>query len=135
MEKIIIEIFSKYIEVELIYLFGSCITDRFNSESDVDIAYFSKETISKENNIKLIFELVEKLGREIDLIDLNSVGISLKKEVIYKGKNIYKKNACVKENFEFQQVALYGQFCDDIKIIKQTIKERGYVSYAGNNSF
>jgi predicted nucleotidyltransferase len=139
-EEKIVNILNKYFDLQLVYLFGSSITDRFNFESDIDIAYLSSDKLlnDKEYNKKYIeakLELIRELGREIDLIDLKNAGIPIIKEVIYKGKKIYMKNEKVKEEYEYRYAALYNQYNEDIDIIKKKIKERGYISYAGDNTF
>ena len=92
MERIIIEIIKKYIEVDLIYLFGSFLTVNYNEESDIDIAVLAKNRIEKEVFIKIKMELTKETEREIDLIDLWESNPILDKEILFKGKNIYKKS-------------------------------------------
>jgi len=132
MEENIINIIKKYIDVELIYLFGSVITNRFNGESDIDIAIWSKEDILPKKFMELKFELIKKMGREIDLINLKNTSLILTKEVIFKGRLIFKKDEKIKNEFEYRKIALYGQFIDDIKVVKDKIKERGYVKKIDN---
>ena len=47
MENIIIETIIKYANIDLIYIFGSYLTENYNSESDIDIAVLASEKIEK----------------------------------------------------------------------------------------
>lgn len=132
MEKIIIEIIQKYITPKLIYIFGSYNTEYFNKESDIDIAVLSENKITEENMWKIKLDLINETGKEIDFIDLNSAGIILKKEVVYKGKAIFFEDEKTKYEFEYRQAVLYGQYLDDVSIVVEKIKERGYI-YERNN--
>ena len=93
----IIEIIKSNVEVELIYIFGSYGTERYNSESDIDIALSGKHEIPKEILKKIWYELVDKLGQEIDLVDINNCGLIIKKEIILKGKLIFEREKGLSE--------------------------------------
>ena len=82
MENIIIETIIKYANIDLIYIFGSYLTENYNSESDIDIAVLASEKIEKELFFQMKLELMKNTGREIDLIDLWESGNSLNKEII-----------------------------------------------------
>lgn len=82
MENIIIETIIKYANIDLIYIFGSYLTENYNSESDIDIAVLASEKIEKELFFQMKLELMKNTGREIDLIDLRESGNSLNKEII-----------------------------------------------------
>ncbi|MGM0509123.1 MAG: type VII toxin-antitoxin system MntA family adenylyltransferase antitoxin [Fusobacteriota bacterium] len=127
MDEKIIEIIKDFLDVSLIYLFGSVNTDNFNFNSDIDIAILSKNKINDKLLFDLKIELVRELGREIDLINLNRSDPVLTKEIISKGKVIFKKDEKTKAEFEFKQLSLYGQYIDDISVIKEKIKKRGSV--------
>jgi predicted nucleotidyltransferase len=134
MERIIIEIIKKYIEVDLIYLFGSFLTVNYNEESDIDIAVLAKNRIEKEVFIKIKMEFTKETEREIDLIDLWESNPILDKEILFKGKNIYKKSEEVKLEFEYRKIALATQYSDDVKVVIDKIKERGYIYERGSLS-
>ena len=82
MENIIIETIIKYANIDLIYIFGSYLTENYNSESDIDIAVLASDKIEKELFFQMKLELMKNTGREIDLIDLRESGNSLNKEII-----------------------------------------------------
>ncbi len=59
------------------YLFGSCVKDNFDKDSDIDVLVEVDETIEPtelgEHLWNLQFELQELLGREVDLITTRSL--------------------------------------------------------------
>ena len=123
----IIEIIKSNVEVELIYIFGSYGTERYNSESDIDIALSGKHEIPKEILKKIWYELVDKLGQEIDLVDINNCGLIIKKEIILKGKLIFEREKGLSEKMKYRIYSLYGQYLEDVSVVKDKIKERGRI--------
>jgi predicted nucleotidyltransferase len=124
MEKEILNVIKRQGKPLLVYIFGSYVTERYNSESDIDIAVLFDKKIKSMEKYEMKMELVDLLGREVDLIDLFEGNLILAKEIIYKGKLIYKKDQKTKEEFEYRSVVLYNQYRDDSQIIIDKIKER-----------
>jgi hypothetical protein len=63
-------------DVRELYVFGSVCTNKFNSESDIDILISFKDiSIEKytDNYFELHYKLEELLGRKIDLLTENSL--------------------------------------------------------------
>ncbi len=132
MEEKILEILKKYKSPIVVYIFGSFGTERFNTESDIDIAVLWEEKLDNFKLYQIKNELIETLNREIDLIELNNTNLILIKEVIYKGKLIYVENEKKRLEFEYKSLAMYNQYIEEISIIKEKIKERGCI-YGRNN--
>jgi predicted nucleotidyltransferase len=62
--------------VEELYLFGSALTDKFSSSSDIDLLVdFKTKTPLEYSNkyFKLKFEMEDLLGRPIDLLEKRSL--------------------------------------------------------------
>lgn len=131
MEKRIIEIINNHKSSNLIYIFGSYVTERYNSESDIDIAVLWDEKIESFELYNIKKDLLDFLENEVDLIELSNANLTLTKEIIYKGKLIYKESEEKKLDFEYRSIVLFNQYVDDIKIIKEKIKERGRI-YGGD---
>ena len=123
----IVRIIKSNVEVELIYIFGSYGTERYNSESDIDIAFSAKKEVSKEVMRKLWYELVENLSQEVDLIDINNCGLIIKKEILLKGRLIFESEMYLSEKMKYKTYSLYGQYLEDVSVVKDKIKERGRI--------
>ena len=96
--------------IEFAYLFGSFATEKYNKESDIDIAImfqekyqFKKEAIIKGNIIAMGMKYFQ---RKLDVISLNSATPLLKYEVVKKG-SLLKES---KRRAEFESLALREYF-------------------------
>jgi len=127
MKEIILDTIQANIKCELIYIFGSYNTERFNAESDIDIAIYPKNDVTSEDLSKLKWELIKNTGRGIDLINLKEAQPVLAKEILAKGELIYCKNEKFKAEFMYKVMAKYAQYVDDIDVIIKKVKERGSV--------
>mgnify|MGYP003374482811 CR=1 FL=1 len=88
------------IEVEFIYIFGSYASGLQNSQSDIDIAFYSKKAYSSYDIFILAQKLSSELGREIDLVQMKESSTVFQKEIISKGKIIFEKNRLEREKIE-----------------------------------
>ena len=86
-EKRVVEFLSKQEHVKLAYLFGSVANGKEGKLSDVDIAVFLDESLSKPERFSLQLKLISELTGilktdRIDLIVMNNAPISLNYEII-----------------------------------------------------
>lgn len=79
-------------EVELAILFGSFAQGRQGPKSDIDIAVASDHILTDERRVDLQLVLSKELGREVDLVDLQSSGPVVLHECLTRGQLIFKKN-------------------------------------------
>ena len=79
------------ININSALVFGSLINGDFNEESDVDIAVIGTSKLPIKVILKLELFLEDLLGRNIDVIDLNSdnLDIFIKINILNTGKSIY----------------------------------------------
>jgi predicted nucleotidyltransferase len=85
------DIANKY-DLELILMFGSQVNDSTHSESDIDIAVYSKKPITEEKKIQLVYELALILKNErVDLVDIKMVSPLLKKKIFENYRVLYQK--------------------------------------------
>lgn len=84
--------FSKRKDISAVYIFGSFHTDRFNQNSDLDLAliYFQELDKFKRFDLKLelMAELEKLVGLEVDIVDFENVDLKLKHQIL-GGKLIY----------------------------------------------
>ncbi len=66
-------------------LFGSAARDRMSPMSDVDIAVAGAAPLGFETRLELTVALSERLHREVDLVDLQSVSGLIMTEALCKG--------------------------------------------------
>jgi predicted nucleotidyltransferase len=83
------EIIEKY-GISLLMLFGSYADGSYLPDSDLDLAYLSKDILSRERELTLLEELLKHYQKnELDLVNLRKASPALKLEVATKGKLIY----------------------------------------------
>jgi len=112
MEEIIEKIKQKLlqtIDCDAIVLFGSYSRGTQNAESDIDIAFKTKQLISKKDIFYLKQELEDVAGKDIDLINLDTIGDGFRYEILINGKTLYCKNEL---NFELYKLDMYREFLD-----------------------
>lgn len=81
-------------KVNKLFVFGSILTNRFNDKSDVDLLVaFDKSEVSDyfNNYFDLKYSLEELLGREIDLLEEQTI-----------------KNPYLKKNVDATKMLIYG---------------------------
>lgn len=74
--------------IVLAVLFGSMADLRAQSDSDVDIAVAADRVLNTDEKLALIGQVAERLGRPVDLIDLQTVGEPLLGEIICHGRRL-----------------------------------------------
>ena len=77
--------------VEKLYLFGSVLTDRFTDESDIDfIVRFGKVDLYNyfDNYMDLKFRLEDLLGRNVDLLEEQTIKNPYLKNTIDRTKQL-----------------------------------------------
>ncbi|TYO96538.1 type VII toxin-antitoxin system MntA family adenylyltransferase antitoxin [Desulfallas thermosapovorans] len=73
----------------LIIVFGSAAADKMLPTSDVDIAFLAEKKFSGYRLFMIGRQLADKLGRDVDLVDLQSASTVFQARVITTGKIIY----------------------------------------------
>ncbi len=97
------------IDCKAIVLFGSFVRGTQNEESDIDIAILAKKEIDKKEIFYLSQKLEEKLKREIDLINLDTIGDGFRYEILMSGKTLY----CEEElSFELYKLDMYREYLE-----------------------
>lgn len=92
---------------EFIYIFGSFASGQATENSDIDIAFYSYETLDKYRVFKKAQELSSKLKKEIDLIDLKESTTVFQNQVIEKGVVIFENNSTERDKFELLVMKKY----------------------------
>ncbi len=105
------------INISTIYLFGSVLTERFNDESDIDIAIIPRDEISELALFDLCLELGAVLNRDIHMIDFLKTNLILKIEILKNKKIIYCNDAEKRIYYEALAISEYGKLNEEREII------------------
>jgi predicted nucleotidyltransferase len=76
-------------KVQLIYLFGSMASNKQNSQSDIDIAILCEGKLDAIKRWDFASVLADKLGREVDLVDLNRASTVMQHQITWNGTCLY----------------------------------------------
>lgn len=107
---------NKQYPIEFVYLFGSFATEKYNKESDIDIAIMFQEKYESKKEVIIKGNIVDMgmkyFQRKLDVISLNSATPLLKYEVVRKGillkeskRRAEFESLVLREYFDFQYYA------------------------------
>ncbi len=109
----------------LIYLFGSASTGKLRPESDIDLAFCS----DADNNDYQVFltaqELADRLGREVDLVDLKKASEVFRAQVVGTRKIVFEEDRQRRYWFETRVLEDYAFLNERREPVLQRIRERG----------
>ena len=78
--------------LQAVYVYGSYLTDSFSDESDLDIAIKVEGGLENRTRWDIQEELASKLGRNIDLLNLDSESLVMQFEVVSSGERVFSVN-------------------------------------------
>ncbi|MBI4602785.1 MAG: nucleotidyltransferase domain-containing protein [Planctomycetes bacterium] len=115
--------------VRLAYLFGSQVSGRLHSESDVDVAVLFDASLSPDarfdERLVLIGELCRILGTDhVDLAVLNEAPPLLAFEVLRNGKLLYSASEDDRVEFQVRTVREYEDTEPLRKLLAEAMEER-----------
>jgi predicted nucleotidyltransferase len=112
---------------KLIYLFGSYAKNTNREDSDIDIAVLLKTPMNPKEKFTYKMDLVDILEKEVDLIDLHDANIILKHQIMIGGKNLFYRTKLERDEYKYGVISTYYQYREDVEVVKQSIRKRGYV--------
>lgn len=108
-----------------IIVFGSVVSG--NLHYDSDIAFLSNMNLDSYE-IKLIAEeLAARVGRNIDLVDLNQVSPVMQAQVISKGRLIHDDDSGKRQVFTMLAFKKYARLNEEREPVMRAIRQRGQV--------
>lgn len=101
-------------DIDFAYIFGSQVSGKTNSESDIDIAVYLNKNKTKdyfEKRVSFITKLEAILKKRIDLIVLNEIkSIFFKFVIIREGKLVFERDHSKRVDFELRVMQEYYDF-------------------------
>ena len=77
--------------IRAIYLFGSFLHGDTKQESDIDLMYETRKTMSLFQIGGMQYRLEHKLGRKVDFVPKKSIIPQLREKIIPEAKKIYER--------------------------------------------
>ena len=111
-DKRVVEFLSKQERVKLAYLFGSVAEGKEGKLSDVDLAVFLDESLSKLERFRLQLKLISELTSilktdRIDLVIMNDAPLTLNYEIIKANHPLLVRDEGQKIDFEHRILSCY----------------------------
>ncbi len=81
-------------DIALAVVFGSMACGKASSDSDLDLAvYTDPAPLSAARKFALISELGKITGRPVDLVDLRTADVLIRREALTSGRRLFARNA------------------------------------------
>ncbi|MEE1132812.1 MAG: nucleotidyltransferase domain-containing protein [Caryophanon sp.] len=97
----------QHVQPDFILLFGSFAKGTARDDSDIDLAYFSKQQLSSYERFLLAGELAGIAGREVDLIDIKQIDTVFTMQIFEQGIPI---DICDENEFIRQRMRAYSMY-------------------------
>lgn len=110
-----------------VILFGSQASGEARPDSDVDLALLRPQRSDAKQVFDLAGELAGILGRDVDLIDLQSVSTVLRLQVLKHAQVLLDRDPAARLAFEARCLSEYGRFVEERRPILQAIRETGRI--------
>ncbi|AGL03852.1 putative nucleotidyltransferase [Desulfoscipio gibsoniae DSM 7213] len=124
-----IELIKTYLQEQiapyLIIIFGSALTGKMLPDSDIDIAFLAEQKFSAYKLFMIGQHLADKLGRDVDLVDLNTASTVFQARVLTTGKVIYCTDETKRMLFYMLTLKKYARLNEERKQIIDRIAIRG----------
>jgi predicted nucleotidyltransferase len=114
-------------EAVVVYLFGSQAGDAARPGSDVDLAVLAAEPIAPGRLLHARQELVSRLRRDVDLIDLARASTVMRAQVVSTGRLLRNGDPSFCEHFEATVYSAYARLNEERREILARIREEGRV--------
>ena len=85
----LIESIKQCVQPDFIILFGSFAKGTARDESDIDLAYFSKQQVSSYERFIIAGDLAAIANHEVDLVDLKQIDTVFTMQIFQQGIPIY----------------------------------------------
>lgn len=113
-------------ESPAVYLFGSRAAGEGRADSDFDIAVLADAPLSPEVRHELAGELADRLGHDVDLIDLQTAPTVLRNQVIMHGHPLHDPTPETEAFADFV-VSDYARLNEERAAILEDVRRRGRI--------
>lgn len=112
---------------DFIILFGSFAKGTAHDESDIDLAYFSKQPLSLYERFILTGDLASIANREVEIVDLKQIDTVFTMQIFEHGIPIYIRDENEFTRQKIRAYSMYATLSEQRAPIIKAIKERGSV--------
>lgn len=96
-----------------VYMFGSAATGRSHPGSDIDLAILPEHPCDPVEVFEAANRLAQRLGRHVDLVDLNRASTVMRKEVLRTGRLLQEADPARRMEFEMLSLSDYARLNEE----------------------
>jgi predicted nucleotidyltransferase len=117
--------------IEFVIVFGSILNEKFNHESDIDVAVmFKSDSDFQEKRDELVLKFYKLSNHDVDLIVLNNTDIIITMQALANGQLIFYRDIHEFNIFKSQKLSEYADFKLSRKLLESNFLK--HKIYAGN---
>lgn len=117
-------IFTKYPDIQAVYLFGSLAAGTTNPMSDLDLAIYSASRDIEHKKLDILTDLAEHGYCHVDLVFLNGRDIVLEFEAVRHNKLVYSREDFDAGSFYSLVVRKYLDFYPYLEVQRKALQKR-----------
>lgn len=118
------QIFQSYPGIQAVYLFGSAITGRIHSESDLDLAIVPRDASLRDKRLEILTDLTRHGFDRVDLVFLDTDDVVLKFEAVRHNNIVYRTQGFDSGSYFSKIVRQYFDYKPYLKVQRQAYKRR-----------
>ena len=111
-------------QIEFAYLLGSAGTERFQSESDIDLAIYWKKIPEFSEMVEIKAKLEDHFKRDVDLVSINTTDLIFSRQILETGRLLFCRSPGLHLQWKADQLSRYPDFKYSRKIIEDNILNR-----------
>ncbi len=113
--------------LQAVYVFGSVAREQGRHDSDVDLAFLTGRAVDPVARWHVQERLASTLGRDVDLVDLQSASTVMRIQVIGEGLVLVDIDPSARAFFEAMALSDFSRLQDERKGILEDVLRRGHV--------
>ncbi|RME75691.1 MAG: nucleotidyltransferase domain-containing protein [Chloroflexi bacterium] len=117
-------IFTRYADIQAVYLFGSTVTGHQHPNSDLDLALVPRSNTLRRQKLDILTDLARAGFDNVDLLILDTNDIVLKYEAVRFNRVIYHTDDFEPAVFFSNVVRQYLDFVPYLEVQRQAYKQR-----------
>ncbi len=110
-----------------VYRYGSAGGPFERDDSDVDIAILADKPLSFETRAALVVDLMRLVDRDVDLVDMGGIPVTLKIQIVASGARLYTADFPDVEDYETRVFSDYARLNEERRGILEDVRQRGRV--------
>ena len=110
-----------------VYRYGSAGGAFERADSDIDIAIRTPDGLPLESRIALAGELMDTFHRQVDVVDMAEIPVTLRVQIAAHGARLYCVNPGDSAEYESRAFSDYARLNEERRAILEDIRQRGHI--------